>query len=121
MNWYTYKYFIQDEFNCKCGCGKNNMTKKQIDMLEAARGIARIPFHINSGARCNNHNIYVGGTEDSEHLSGEGCDIKCASSPDRWKLINALIEAGFKRIGIGAAFIHAGSADRKPQRVIWKY
>jgi len=121
MNWQIYRHFRSDEFACKCGCGKNNMTQNHMDMLEQAREIAGIPFHINSGARCDSHNVYVGGNEQSEHLSGEGCDIRCIISTDRWKIINALLSAGFQRIGIGSTFIHAGSNRHKPQKVIWKY
>jgi hypothetical protein len=121
MNWYAYRHFKADEFTCKCGCGKNNMSDRHMDMLEQAREIANIPFKINSGSRCDTHNIYVGGNEFSEHLSGEGCDIRCVLSADRWKIINALLSAGFRRIGIGTTFIHAGSSASKPQDVIWKY
>lgn len=122
MNWEKYKpYFRKEEFDCKCGCGKNNMTEKQMDMLLAARIEADIPFIINSGARCETHNMYVGGNEESEHLFGEGTDIKCILSTHRWKIINALLKAGFKRIGIATTYIHAGSNFDKPQEVIWKY
>ena len=121
MNWHTYRYFTPDEFTCRCGCGKNNMTQRHLDMLEKAREIAGIPFKINSGSRCESHNVYVGGNENSEHLSGEGSDIRCILSNDRWLILYALIEAGFRRIGVGTTFIHAGSARHKPQDVIWKY
>jgi hypothetical protein len=122
MNWNKYKpYFTKEEFDCKCGCGKNNMTKKQMDMLLKARIEANIPFIINSGCRCDTHNIYVGGDEFSEHLKGKGTDIKCTSSTHRWKIINALLKAGFKRIGIATNYIHVGTSSKKPQEVIWKY
>lgn len=122
MNWDKYKpYFKPEEFTCKCGCGKNNMTKKQMDMLLTARIDADIPFVITSGTRCEEHNLYAGGNEYSEHLTGEGTDIRCVFSGHRWIMLKALLKAGFKRIGISTTFIHVGTNKDKPQEVIWKY
>jgi len=122
INWKKYEpYFVPREFECKCGCGKNNMTKTHMDMLLQARILANIPFVINSGTRCPKHNIASKGSVDSEHLYGEGTDIKCTSSTTRWKIIESLIAAGFGRIGIDEKFIHAGSRTSKPENVIWTY
>jgi zinc D-Ala-D-Ala carboxypeptidase len=122
MNWDKYRpYFQATEFNCKCGCFTNNMTEHHMDMLLEARIDADIIFKINSGSRCKNHNFFVGGSDHSDHLSGEGSDIKCYSSRERWKLITALLKAGFKRIGIARTFIHAGSSESNTQEVIWYY
>ena len=122
IDWEKYKpYFLKSEFDCKCGCGKNNMTKLQMDMLLEARILADIPFVISSGARCEKHNIASRGSIDSEHLYGEGTDIRCYSSVTRYRIINALLAAGFNRIGIDEKFIHAGSRAYKPQDVMWIY
>lgn len=122
IDWKKYSpYFVPSEFDCKCGCGKNNMTETQMDMLLQARILANIPFVINSGTRCLKHNTASRGSVDSEHLYGEGTDINCTSSTARWKIIDSLIAAGFNRIGIDEKFIHAGSRIEKPQNVIWVY
>ena len=118
VNW---KYFEIDEFDCKCGCGLNNMQNYFIDMLERARIMANMPFYINSGCRCPKHNLKEGGTENSDHLTGEGADIKCCDSNSRFTILDSLILAGFKRIGIAKTFIHAGSRFDNPQNVTWLY
>jgi hypothetical protein len=49
-------------------------------------------------------------------------DIACDNSRDRFELIKALIEAGFKRIGVRKDFIHVDvDFPDKPGRVMWLY
>lgn len=44
--------------------------------LEPIRHLLQRPIYINSGFRCEALNRAVGGTEKSQHLSGEAADIK---------------------------------------------
>ena len=120
MNWDDYfPYFKPNEFTCKCGCGLNNMTDTHMDMLYKARIRAGIPFIINSGTRCTEHNEDIGGKETSDHLPGHGSDIKALSARERFLMVEALLFAGFSRIGIYPTFIHAGSRKDNPQDVLW--
>lgn len=120
MNWDNYKrYFHPDEF--RDDQQKVWMTEQHMDMLMVARMIADTPFIITSGCRNPEQNVRVGGSQDSEHLYGKACDIQCIESGDRWHIVNALIKAGFTRIGIGKDFIHAGSSAQHPEEVIWLY
>jgi len=122
MNWDKYKpYFKPSEFVCKCGCGLLLPNEEHLDMLFNARIIADIPFAIQSGTRCPLHNINEGGTTTSDHLTGEGTDIRCLASTTRMKILKALLAAGFNRIGIAKTFIHAGSNKRNPQDVSFLY
>jgi zinc D-Ala-D-Ala carboxypeptidase len=114
-------YFTETELECHCGCGLRNTTPKHRSMLNSAREIAGIPFYVTSGSRCVEHNAKVGGKPTSDHLTGEGTDIICAFSGDRYKIIDAAICAGFKRIGIAKTFIHLGSNKDNPQEVLWLY
>jgi len=114
-------HFDSSEFACGCGCGYDDVSPAHVEKLEMARVDANVPFHVNSGCRCISHNSKVGGVDDSEHLTGEGSDIKTTGSRDRFLIINALIRAGFNRIGIAKTFIHAGSAPDKVKKVIWVY
>jgi hypothetical protein len=44
--------------------------------LDKARGIAGVPFKINSGYRTESHNKKVGGTPNSAHTKGfAGCNL----------------------------------------------
>ncbi len=122
MNWNKYKpYFQPKEFTCKCGCGLLLPNETHLDMLFNARIIADIPFVIQSGTRCFVHNANEKGTTSSDHLTGEGTDIRCLASTTRMKIFKALITAGFNRIGIAKTFIHAGSNKSNPQDVLFLY
>lgn len=114
------KYFEKSEFDCKC-CSKNEMSESFMDRLDTARGTAGVPFHINSGYRCLDHNKEVGGKSTSSHLKGLAADINVISSLARFNILRGLILAGFKRIGIGSSFIHVDEDTEKAQEVTWLY
>lgn len=116
----TTKNFSEAEFYCGCGCGFYNVTERLVFMLQGGRDIAKIPFLVNSGSRCLNHNADVGGVPDSKHRMGLAADI-CADPAILRKhnvylseveimglLVPALLKVGFKRIGIyfHSKFIH---------------
>ncbi len=95
------KYFTKNEFDCRCGCGFNTWDTEDgkwfVRGLDRARGIAGIPFVINSGCRCTAHNAAVGGSATSSHLR-IAVDIRATSSADRFTIVAALISAGFDRV-----------------------
>ena len=113
-------YFTRDEFKCPC-CGLEYMHQDSLDRLDAARSVAGIPYYIVSGWRCPAHNWAVGGADGSAHLDGRAADIKTKNSRDRYKIVEACLEVGFNRIGIGDGFVHADDHPNKPQDVIWTY
>jgi zinc D-Ala-D-Ala carboxypeptidase len=115
-----YKHFKMHEFACPC-CGENLVSTKLIEKLDTARHLAGVAFKINSGYRCEKHNKEVGGKETSSHLKGLAVDIACTNSVARFKLLNALLIVGFKRIGIADTFIHCDIDSSKVQDVIWSY
>ena len=114
-------YFKDKEFDSpdELGSGKL-MSKDLLVKLNNARHIAGIPFIITSGYRTIAHNALVGGSNTSSHLAGLAVDISCKSSLDRLTMVNALIIAGFKRIGIAKTFIHVDVDDSKPN-AMWVY
>ena len=119
MMWDSVKpEFKKSEFDCKCGCGTNNVDERHMEKLYVARNHADIPFIVNSGCRCAVHNKNEGGTEDSSHLSGYGTDISCTDSHSRFLIVAALIYAGFTRILIYEDFIHADTNPSKTQEII---
>lgn len=116
------KYFTLDDFDSPDEVGSgSNMQSSTLEMLDNARDIAGIPFKINSGFRTKSHNAYVGGKENSSHLYGYAVDIFVTSSAQRATVLNALIKAGFRRIGIAKTFIHADNDPEKSQDVFWVY
>jgi len=88
--------------------------------LDKARDIAGIPFKITSGWRSEETNKRVGGVSNSSHPKGLASDISCNDSNTRQKIVNALIMAGFTRIGIAKTFIHCDTDNDKPN-AIWLY
>ena len=116
------KNFKTSEFDSPDEIGSGNlMDKRFLEMLDNAREIAGVSFRITSGYRSKSHNKKVGGVPQSSHRLGKACDIACTSSRHRFKIVNALIEAGFNRIGIAKNFIHVDNDNNKVGQVIWTY
>ena len=72
------EHFKVSEFTCKCGCGKNNIDQRVMDMAETIRLALGIPVNVNSGCRCEKHNARVGGTKGSKHVLGKAADLSCS-------------------------------------------
>lgn len=117
------KNFDSSEFACKCGCGYDTPNPELIRMLQAARDLYGKPMRITSGCRCIKHNRNVGGTANSAHISGMAVDIATPTGTTRYLIIESLMAAGFKRIGINfkKSFIHADIDDSKPSPTIFSY
>ena len=113
---------ILSEFDCPC-CGENHMDEETFQMFVSARKDADTPFRMNSGYRCESHNISkeVGGSPTSSHPKGFAGDIKCVDSWSRWKIVFALAKAGFKRIRVAKTFIHADDDPDKSQMTFGIY
>jgi hypothetical protein len=62
----------------------------------------------------------VGGVANSSHLVGKAADIAVGSGAERYIILNALIQAGFRRIGVAKTFIHCDNDESKPNSV-WTY
>lgn len=117
------KHFTDVELSCKCGCGYKITDVMFLQKLEYARELAHIPFVLTSSARCIKHNAEVGGVETSAHTKGLAVDIAFKDSHQCFVIVDSLIKAGFKRIGINFAksFIHCDTDSSKPQNVLFKY
>lgn len=100
---------------------EENMNADFLNKLDEAREIANIPFIINSAYRSPEHNAKIGGKPNSSHIKGLAVDIKCTDSRTRFIVLNALINAGFNRIGIADTFIHVDLDLDKSSKVIWTY
>lgn len=112
-------HFSRAEFVCPC-CQVEGISLKLVDMLETARIELNRAILINSGYRCRDRNLFVEGSENSSHLTGEAVDIRCDNSLDRWNLMR-ILPAYFLRIGVGETFIHVDISEDKDQRVMWDY
>ena len=113
-------YFPKDELVCKCGCGLYNFSPKLLDCINIIRKNLGRALIVKSGCRCHSHNMIEGGKETSDHLTGEGVDLKAIHSHTRCIIISTALEYGITRIGGRyKTFIHLGCAERNPKEVIW--
>ena len=71
------EHFKVSEFTCKCGCGKNNIDQRVIDMAETIRLALGVPVSVTSGCRCEKNNARVGGVKNSYHIQGKAADLTC--------------------------------------------
>lgn len=116
------KYFQDKEFLCKCNCGGgiDMMQPEFLGMLVKTRGLAGIPFVLDSAYRCPAHNKKIGSKSDN-HPSGQAVDIKCLYSVTRYLIVVSALEVGFKRIGIHPLFVHIDNRRIEPVASIWGY
>ena len=116
------KHFKLSEFDSPDAPGSGaKMQPKFLQMLDNARAIAGVPFEVTSGYRTEAHNAKVGGVEGSSHCQGWAADMAASSGTIKFQIVNALLKAGFTRIGVASGFIHADCDPTKPAQVIWTY
>lgn len=116
------KYFSESEFKrCTPPCSLQDMSQALMLRLDNVRRMACIPLVINSAFRSIAYEKSRGRSGTSSHCKGLAVDIRCNSDANRWKIVKALIDNGFTRIGIGKTYIHADIDTNKTQGVIWHY
>jgi len=105
-------YFTDDEVQ--------GLDIELVAMLDRARGLAGVPFVITCGLRTPEQNAALPeSVKDSAHLTGNAVDLACEDSVTRFAMLRGLILAGFKRIGIYSAHIHADNSLTLPDQVCW--
>ena len=118
----TSKHFQEKEFNkCSPSCSLQDMDQRTINRLDAAREIAGIPFVLNSAYRPEEWEKEHARTGTGAHPERRAVDIKCNTLRNRFLIVNALIKAGFTRIGIAKTFIHADDSEKLDSLVMWLY
>ncbi len=117
--WCAINFFVREEFLCRC-CGEERIARELVLKLDDARRIAGIPMIVNSGYRCPKHNREVDGFATSSHLRGYAADISTPDHQTRFKIVRALVLAGFQRIIIyrDKRFVHVDVDPEKPQNIM---
>lgn len=94
---------------------------KLLEVLDTIREQYGHAITVTSGVRCPAYNAKVGGVVNSEHITGEGADLLVPNSLERFYMIQAALQAGITRIGVGETFLHVGINPSMPQHIIWLY
>ena len=116
------KNFRIEEFDSPDQPGSGNLMNEEfLLILDTLRDAAGLPFIINSGYRTKYQNIKDGGKPDSAHLKGLAADIRAVNGWAKYRIIQAAMASGIKRIGIGSTFIHLDVDNTLPTSVIWTY
>ena len=110
------EHFDSSEFDCKCGCGKANISKALVTKLEELyqylskldTGVKCIV--VTSGFRCPSYSVKVGGYSSDAHTQNIAADIICYrkdGSVYDVKTIAAIAEyLGFSGIGLMSGATH---------------
>ena len=116
------KYFKEEEF-CRCypSCSLQDMKQTTMNKLDTAREIAGISFVLTSAYRSPEHDRSRERSGTGAHTLGRAIDIRCNTSGDRFLIVDALLKAGFKRVGIARTFVHADDSGVHDQEIIWLY
>ena len=118
----TAKYFNESEFKaCSPSCSLQDMKQHTMEKLDAARKMAGIPFVLNSAYRSPQWDKSKGRSGTGAHTTGCAVDIRCNTSANRLKIVQACLSVGFTRIGIGKTYIHVDDDPTKTPNVMWHY
>ena len=97
------------------------MNANTLARLDTARDLAGIPFVLNSAYRSPAHDRSKGRSGTGAHTLGRAVDIRCNTDGNRFRIIQALMKAGFRRIGIAKTYIHADDSPNHTQNITWLY
>lgn len=116
------KHFKESEFKaCTPSSSLQDMKQATMSKLDTAREVAGIPLVLNCAYRSSVWDKAKGRSGTGAHTLGRAVDISCNFSSNRFKIVDALIKAGFKRIGVAKTFIHADDSEIHKQEIIWLY
>ena len=123
-----YKWFKLSEFDSPDRPGSGELMEHEVvEALDIARDIYGYPMKITSGFRTVEYNRSLmergyPASPKSSHLLGWAADIAVPNNRRRYLLVEALIDAGFNRIGISKdGFVHVDMDPNKTPNCIWVY
>ncbi len=129
--WDELKYFKKTEFDCRCGCGQNEMEPDFLKKLDDLRGRFDFPFIVTSGYRCPSYNAQVSSTgATGPHTTGRAVDLalfgrKAFNLMRHWTLGGWGTGIGLKQHGPhDKRFIHLddiSADDNRFRPTVWTY
>lgn len=111
------KNFRLGEFKCKCKrCSTVLVDDELVEIIQKIRDHFGVSININSGYRCEAHNVEVGGASGSHHTKGMAADIVVTGVEPK-EVAKYAESIGVKRIGLYGGsegnFVHIGSNGTK--------
>jgi len=127
MEW---ENFTLSEFECKCGCGLNEMTVETINALQRIRDKISFPMIISSGYRCRLHPDEIEKSNYGPHTTGQAVDVLCSGEQALLIMTLAVKEDewygfGFNQKGkFRQRFVHLDqceTSEGRPRPHVWSY
>jgi len=127
-DWESLPNFTRAEFECRCGCGRADMSTPFMKVLQSFRDDCGFPFTISSGYRCPDHNKAVSSTgHTGPHTTGKACDIRI-SGERAYELLQKAMAKGFSGVGVNQRGAHSGRfihldmlSSPHPRPRVWGY
>ncbi len=104
-SWDALRFFSRHEFSAP-----DLMSFDFLILLDLARSRAGVPFRIASSFRNG---------DPGSHGDGLAVDIACSTSTERLRIVRALLEVGFQRVGIYRRHVHVDVDESRDQLVLW--
>jgi uncharacterized protein YcbK (DUF882 family) len=101
------KHFSDKELACR-HCGVNETKPALHALLERIRAVYGKPIRINSAYRCSEHNLKIGGSPNSQHVTGLAADLMPINGGSLKELFEAARACDPKGLGlyIDENFVH---------------
>jgi len=110
-------HFTESEFVM----GEENVfDKMDLDLLhrlDLLRGLVNKPLHITSSYRSKEYNDGVGGSQRSQHLTGNAVDLSCNNGTLRAKIVKHALELDLT-CGVAKTFVHI---DNRDNQIVFTY
>ena len=94
-----------------------------LEMLDAAREKAGVPFKITSTYRTPGHSLAVGGLNNDSHVEDKcsAFDVAYGDTLTLYKIVTAAIAAGFPRVGVNPfnMHVHLDNSQALPSPRFW--
>lgn len=130
LDWSKYANFTENEFRCKCGCGRADMEEHFMGFLQRIRDVVGFPIRVNSGFRCPEYNAGLSSTGlNGPHTFGLAVDLGLYGPRVHAVTTEALklnfTGVGLKQYGlIASRFVHLDlikPGGVHPRPWIWTY
>lgn len=99
------------EFACHDGSDEIRIDEELVEKLQIIRSYFGVPVSINSGYRSPEHNAFVGGVKNSNHVLGKAADIVVKGVSPK-TVAEFAKKIGFRGVGLYKDFTHVDTRDK---------